>query len=540
MPEEQQIPTQPTIPSTTKSSGNSFLSFSKLLIIVLIIGIAFVLVYILFLKPKQKESSVVTGLTRNLVTIGITGFTGVFPNNDSPAASDDIQVNDVIFDSLVKMRSDQVVPSIATSWTNPDKNTWRFVIRSGVSFTSGDALTVNDIKYSFDQAIASNANPDTALPSAYEAENVKSVKVVDDHTIDVVTIKPDPIFLLKLLDFYIFSQAQTKRDGMSKAVGTGPYKVTKLVKDKEVDLETNQSYWGEKPKVGKVVYLVFSTNGEMQTAFSKGQIDVGRLRSAKVDVPADYSEITFDEPRVLSLMFNFAEEKIKGQTNPLLKKQVREAVKLGLDQNQVIKEASAAGRPATQLITKSIVGYNPSITYPKKDIVAAKKLLADNGVTNFKMTIYATADKEAAAQSIAAQLADIGITATVSLQSDFGSLVQKVTSGIGEAFVAAPQVNDGGEYLSTILDTKGEQNILTYSNPDLDKIIAQAADSFVPKERKDLLQQGMSLAMADDPILPMYSQTDTILVRDSFALTLTSLGEIHADTISGREIQTTK
>jgi ABC-type transport system substrate-binding protein len=59
-----------------------------------------------------------------------------------------------IYDTLVLARqgADGVGPHLASDWTN-DATSYTFSLRPGVKFHNGDAITADDVKYSFDRII---------------------------------------------------------------------------------------------------------------------------------------------------------------------------------------------------------------------------------------------------------------------------------------------------------------------------------------------------------------------------------------------------
>ena len=64
------------------------------------------------------------------------------------------------------------------------------------------------------------------------------------------------------------------KNGVTAYVGTGPYKLTKVVTDEYAVFEANENYWGEQPKIKRVVVKVIPDNQTRILALEKGEIDL--------------------------------------------------------------------------------------------------------------------------------------------------------------------------------------------------------------------------------------------------------------------------
>src|SRR5439155_6927861 len=132
-----------------------------------------------------------------------------------------------LHDALVKpMPGNAFAPSLAESWTaSKDGLSYEFVLRKGVTFHNGDALTAEDVKYSFERYKGAGA---TTLKG-----RVAAVEIVDPHRVRFRMKQPWPDFMT----FYgtpatgaawIVPKAYTERvgeEGFKKApVGAGPYR----------------------------------------------------------------------------------------------------------------------------------------------------------------------------------------------------------------------------------------------------------------------------------------------------------------------------
>mgnify|MGYP001562951253 CR=1 FL=1 len=537
MPEEQTSASAQVSTINPQKANFSFGNFSKIIIFLLILSIGAFLAYIFFLKEKPKEARVVTGLETEQINLGWTTLSGIYPTSSNPPTVDANNFNDAVFEALTKVRGSSIVPAIATKWTNPDTSTWRFTIRTGIKFQSGDILTVDDVKYSFDQVLENADNEEKSWPSTNSVSTIKEIRIIDDKTVDIITSKPDPILLNRITDVYILSKKQIERDGLDKVSGTGPFKIVRFTKDKKAEVERFDGYWGEKPKLKTAKFIVYETDDDMLKALKNKEIDYARVETKQTNLGDEFQIRQEDEPRVVMLLINFAATKLNGKPNPLLQKNVREAVKLSIDNNNVIKVASVSGKKANQFITKSIVGYNSEIQDSVKDTVKAKALLKDANSANLEFDIYTTADREEVAKAVSAELADSDIKTSVITVETFGSLVKDLFSGKAAAFIAGPTANDGGEYIDGIFRTEADSNLLSYSNSKVDQEIDKINKSFVPTERKKLLESLVEEIVADVPVVPLYSITNTFVLRNNYDFSTNALADFILESVTGREIR---
>src|SRR5438445_1503327 len=125
-----------------------------------------------------------------------------------------------------KVTTAEVEPDLAESWTlSPEGTIWTFKLRKGVQFHKGfGELTAEDVKYSFERQI--NKAPGTRY--GVNLDVIKSIEVVDPHTVQIALKAFDPIFLLRMVGYqqgYIISKKAAEKYGEQfkwNAVGTGP------------------------------------------------------------------------------------------------------------------------------------------------------------------------------------------------------------------------------------------------------------------------------------------------------------------------------
>ncbi len=524
-----------------QSSGSKKPLLVSVIVLILLILVAGAFVFFRSQQTKEPTPKVITGLTLDSITIGRgTPITGVFP--DSSPEFREIVFNNNIFDGLGSIVNGQVKPALATSWTNPDKNTWRLSLRKGVKFHNGDPFTAADIKFSIDTALKED------WPSAFNLSTVKSVEVVDDFTVDVKTTSPDPVLLNRLVFAFIVSEKQFKGRGDKPAVGTGPYKFVSLDKEKAV-LEANENYYLGVPKVKKVVYKFFDGSDEqLLEAMRRGEVDLINIDQANLAQAAkgEFQVKSLFDPFIIFLWLDTARDKspyVDKVPNPLKNKLVRQAIYNVINVNNVIKEANLSAVPASQFVTSAIFGYNPNIKRPEPNIEGAKKLMEQAGVADgFSLTIDILANRKNEAELVAKELEKINIKAKVNTLTGDELVEKLIVKKDTSAFIVdyAAETFDAGEIFTSVLHTPkgsfGSDNLTNYSNAEIDKLAEEIITTFDLRVRQEKLQEVMVKAMDEMPAIPLYSKEFFYIIRENFDWTPTAFGAIYPNEISGRQV----
>src|SRR5881394_185781 len=167
----------------------------------------------------------VSGLaTAAELTIGVrAGPLSIDPNFTSAGTHAEAMKH--IYDTLIKSGNDlELQPGLATNW--------EFKLREGVKFHDGSDFTADDVKFSIER-IPRVTGPN---PTTIYVRRVKSVEVVDAHTVRVKTDGPAPTLPNDFVRLFVVSHvaARDYSDAPEKAaegfnsgkaaIGTGPYK----------------------------------------------------------------------------------------------------------------------------------------------------------------------------------------------------------------------------------------------------------------------------------------------------------------------------
>jgi len=332
-------------------------------------------------------------------------------------------VDDQISDSLVNVGPHgETVPGLATSWAvAADAVTYTFRLRQGVTFHDGTPFDAEVVKFNWDRML----DPKVGYAARQYSNLIKSVRVVDKYTIEVVTPRPNADFIDSLTtDDEVRMHSPTaiqkwgKDYGSKAAVGTGPFKFVEWVPDQRIVLERNDHYWKPGlPYLDRIIYrptpeeslrMIFLRARRADVVFEPSLADAKRLTkdSRFVVVSAPGSTLNF-------MYFNTC----KAPFNDI---RVRQALSYGVDR-KAIAEAVFLGfaEPASGIFPSWHPAYDKQwegTIYPY-DPIKAKDMLNQAGFNDahpLSFSLHTTNVSEYVdeVQLVQNQLAKIGVKVT--------------------------------------------------------------------------------------------------------------------------------
>lgn len=484
-------PTQPvvatptaetTLPQATKKSKK------KLIIILLavLVGIGLgVGLWYFFAGNKKEDTSNSVAVTYNnvdLLRIGDTngpiGVDVLFPN--APAAQTSQSIDFQVYEGLVGYSDQKIVPLLATSWTNPDDNTWVFTLKDGVTFHNGKTLTAADVK--------------TSLESLKEQDywggylyTIDSITVGEDNKVTIKTTSPDSLLLNRLVFGFIYS-----KNADETYSGTGAYTID-VENSKTEDttkLVAYDKYHQGTPKTRAIQYTIYEDYDAVMAALNEKKIDHANIfknddEAAKL-AQLGFDAYSYDATGVYGISMNMI------KTGPLQKKEVREALAYALNKDELAKITTSRSEVSQYVLPKSVVGYDETAKMPGYDTAKVKELLTKAGYPNGVALEYAY---------IEGLQDDVpGIVESLN-KSGFNNIVAKAYPSPREFVQAGSSGNydllsgrystdlgDGLDTFSSLLGTDTSQ-FPSYSNPEFDKMLTEAAAAFKPAEHVQKVQE---------------------------------------------------
>lgn len=166
---------------------------------------------------------------------------------------------EMCFDSLMASALDEpdaLYGLVAESVTiSADRNTFEFSLRPEARFHDGSPLTAEDVAYSFTQ-FKKDGHPDLLLPLTQMTEAV----AVDARTFRLTfSGKQSARTILGVAGFPIVSKAYFEANGFTSAsmkppLGSGPYRVGRVVAGQTIEYERVEDYWAHDLPVSRGLY----------------------------------------------------------------------------------------------------------------------------------------------------------------------------------------------------------------------------------------------------------------------------------------------
>ena len=167
-----------------------------------------------------------------------------------------------------------------------DKRSVTFRLRAEARFHNGDAVLADDVKHSFDKLTSKEAAPQ--FRTLYS--EVSGVKVIDARTVRFDFSRVNPELPLIVGNLPVFSRQWGVKDGVVKPfdkiitdlpLGSGPYKVGRVVFGRDISYDRDLNYWGRDVNVrrghfnfDRVTYRLYKDNTAQLEGFKAGEFDL--------------------------------------------------------------------------------------------------------------------------------------------------------------------------------------------------------------------------------------------------------------------------
>jgi peptide/nickel transport system substrate-binding protein/oligopeptide transport system substrate-binding protein len=435
-----------------------------------------------------------------------------------------VAVANQIFDGLVAFDAHlNVVPALAQSWSaSRDGLVWTFHLRKGVQFHNGREMSAGDIVYSLsrllDPAMGSLSSQllDKVKGAAEfrvgTTKTLEGIKAIDRYSVEVSLSEPFVPFIsiLGMPHTSIVPQDEVERLGPdfgTAPVGTGPFRFVRWVRGQEILLETNKHYFGGRPALDGVRFVIFPgvTQSVMLKSFEQGELEESPLtpdRRKEFLEAAAYKVIR--KPTLSLLLYGFNLER-----PPFQMREVRQAFNYALDKIRLNQEVyGGLYVVARGILPPGMPGYSPEVEGYNYDPARAKMLLAEVGLPggkNLTPVTLSTANKSvevrAESQIIQQYLEALGVQVDLQEPMDWPTFSRALEQGDVQLFRYSWYADypDPDNFLYPLFHSAGQRNYYRYYNPMVDKLLDDARGETDDLRRVDLYRQAEQLILQEAP-----------------------------------------
>ena len=442
-----------------------------------------------------------------------------------------------VYEPLVGRNKDlSLAPALATAWKQTAPTVWRFELRKGVQFHDGTPFTADDVVFSF-----ARMKGDGSDMKATNSD-VKEVRKIDDHTVEIETFAPQPILPDVITTSYMMSkkwceanQAVTpvdRRKGIENAAsfranGTGPYRLRERQPGVRTVFVRNGAYWGKiEGNATEVIFTPIGNDSTRVAALLSGEVDVMEPIPVqdieRVNSNPGTRAVTGPELRTIFLGMDQKRDEllyssVKGK-NPFKDKRVRQAFYQAIDIDGIKKTVMrGASNPSALMVGPGINGFDASVKRLPYDPAAAKKLMADAGYPDgFEVAMNCPNDRYVndgrICQAVAANLARINVKIKL-LAETKGTYFPKVLRRDTSFYMLGwtPTTYDAHNALVALMvcvDDKGagQFNLGAYCNPKVDELAQKIQAETDKTKRNAMIKEAFELHSADIGHLPLHQQ----------------------------------
>jgi len=479
--------------------------------------------------PNDKDGTLIVGRGGDSVTLDAG------PATDGESTK---VVNEIV-EPLVRLEGTTTnpIPWLAESWETTDSQTWTFHLRKGVKFHDGTDFNAEAVKFNIDRW--RDEKNEYRFGRAFEYYTsqfgadaaITDVKIVDDHTIQLVLAAPSAVLLNKLslgFAFGINSPTAIKEQGdkygtpAGTSVGTGPFKFVEWVPDDHITVERNDDWWGPRPNLKSIIWRSIPDNSARFAELQAGTIDQADVVQSDLATAAQDPNLTiYQQPSNSTGYIAFQQ-----CTQPFDKKEVREAIAHAVNWAALIPAFYGDyGQSAGSFQPPAILGSNPDIKPFSYDPDMAKQLLAKAGLPDGFTTDFwyipvergYFPDSKAIAEAIAADLAKVGITVNLKTE-DWGAYLDDRLQGKFPMWMLGWGSDNGdpdnfiGYHFSTPPGQPKKEDC--YDNPKLAQLLIDGRQNPDRTAREKMYKEAEQLVHDDVARIPVVWATSPVVFRN--------------------------
>jgi peptide/nickel transport system substrate-binding protein len=428
---------------------------------------------------------------------------------------------------LVKYDRDlKLVPELAESFAiSEDQLTVSFKLRPNLTWEDGAPFTARDCLFTWKLM----SDPQTPTPYGEPFTQIETAIAPDDLTF-VVTYKRPMAQAISTWGFDIMPRHLLENRDLAesplarKPVGVGPFRLTDWEVGQRIILSASENYFRGRPYLDGLITRIIPDMAtqmlELKTkALDQMVLTPDQWLEAQDDpqLKENYNFFRYPSFAYTYLGFNLLDPRLADV-------RVRRAIALALDKEEIVEGVVLGfGQPANGPFKPGTWAHNPKVKPYPYDPKQAKALLAKAGWTDtdkdgyvdkngqrFVLTIMTNQGNKIREQTglvIQARLKEVGIEVKLRIVEWAAFLKEYVEKKAFEAIILGwtiPQDPDLFDVFNSQKTKPGELNFISYSNPEVDRLIDEGRFTMDQAKRKVAYDRIQEILRDDAPYVFLY------------------------------------
>jgi oligopeptide transport system substrate-binding protein len=456
------------------------------------------------------------------------------PATLDPAASGDTFSHEVLEDLYEGLTSEspsgEVIPGVASSWSvDASGRQYTFRLRPDARWSNGKPVRAQDFIAAWQRALdPKQASPDaddlrlisgaSGIISGKSPVSALGVEADGEGILIVHLEEPAPYFLQLLshsASYPIYSDTSARSHGPTSWVSDGAYVLASWSPGTKVELMRNPYYWNRTAVLIPRVHYVFASDANTQfDSYRAGELDMtdnvpenvaDRLRRER-------STELITSPILITAYYglNLSAPPCAGN------QKLRQALSMAIDRRRLVQSLAFGQAPAYGLVPPGIWNYSPqSWTWKNlsddERVAEARRLYADAGYStrsplHLRLLLNSNPSIQHTAIVVASMWREVlGVETELTTEEYRVFLESRHDKSRWDVarLAWAADFNDASNFLD-IMRAHSTNNDPGYANAAFDRLLDVAASTSDAGRRRELLENGERLMLADYPVIPLY------------------------------------
>ena len=333
--------------------------------------------------------------------------------------------NHMTHDQLFRSQFDTMEPTplLVSEWRALSDVLFEFTLHEGIMFHNGEEMTADDVEASFHYV--------RQYPDGRAAHlSAQAIEVIDRYTFTLYTGEPNAALFFDLLgqsnSIMPASLISSGHDFLVEPVGSGPYMFREWNLGDSISFTAFDDYWNPEraAKIRDVTWRIIPEGSSRTIALETGEADYV-MEVAFPDIPRLQEHPNVEVFMRPGTTFNML---LLNHNRPQFENvYARQAINMAIDQDALVAVGFDGLVIPTRAQLPTVFAGTTEAGVAPFDPEGARALLAQHNIDPASLAfdmIASTEERRRMGEVVQAQMADIGITTTITMMDHASSLVR--------------------------------------------------------------------------------------------------------------------